>query len=94
MNNNAKFNKIRFFGGFAAEKTPFRRAGRARAPRGAVKIEDFCGGDKRALNCKAQFYNWMLAEDLLANLIKLADIPEESGEDILISDVLGGLEGH
>jgi hypothetical protein len=32
------------------EKTPFRRAGRARAPRGAVKIEDFCGGDKRAFS--------------------------------------------
>jgi hypothetical protein len=39
-----QFNKIRFFGGFADEKTPFRRAGRVRAPRGAVKIADF---DKR-----------------------------------------------
>ncbi len=59
----ANFNMIRFFGDFAAEKTPFRRAGRARAPRGAAKIFDFCGGDKRAFpaarvfNCKTQFYN-------------------------------------
>ena len=41
---NIKYNKIRFFGGFASEKTPLRRAMRACAPRGAVKIKDF---DKR-----------------------------------------------
>jgi hypothetical protein len=35
------FNKIRFFGGFASEKTPYRRAKRVRAPRGADKISDF-----------------------------------------------------
>jgi hypothetical protein len=31
------FNKIRFFSGFASEKTPYRRAKRVRAP----KISDF-----------------------------------------------------
>jgi hypothetical protein len=41
LQNYAKFNKICFFGGFAAEKTPIRRALRARAPRGADKISDF-----------------------------------------------------
>ena len=49
-------NEIRFLGGFASEKTPLRRAGRARAPRGAVKIFDFGGGDKRAsIKFKTQF---------------------------------------
>ena len=48
LQNYANFNIIRFFGGFAAEKTPPGRAKRARAPSGAVKIEDFCGGDKLA----------------------------------------------
>jgi hypothetical protein len=36
-----KYNKNRFFGGFADEKTPLRRAVRVRTPRGAAKIEDF-----------------------------------------------------
>jgi hypothetical protein len=42
-----------FFGGFAAEKTPPRRAKRVRAPWGAVKILDFGGGNKRAHPQKA-----------------------------------------
>jgi hypothetical protein len=33
--------EIVFFGGFAIEKTPPRRAKRVRAPRGAAKIFDF-----------------------------------------------------
>ena len=37
---------------------------------------------------------YFLTEYPLANRVELADIPEESGEDILVSDVLGGLEGH
>jgi hypothetical protein len=32
---------IRFFVGFADEKTPTKRAKRVRAPRGADKISDF-----------------------------------------------------
>jgi len=64
-NNHIKFNKIRFFGGFAAEKTPFRRARRARAPRGAVKIEDFCGGDKRAPSIVKRSFTIQTADKLV-----------------------------
>jgi hypothetical protein len=42
------YNKIRFFGGFADEKTPYRRAWRVRAPRGGDKILNFGDGDKCA----------------------------------------------
>ena len=48
--NYEMFNKIRFFGGYASEKTPLWRAKRARAPWGGAKILDFCGGDKRAFS--------------------------------------------
>ena len=38
--------------------------GRVRAPRGAAKIIDFGGGDKRAiLNCKTQFYSWLFYKE-------------------------------
>jgi hypothetical protein len=45
---NRHFLKIRFIGGFAADKTPLRRAMRARAPRGADKILDFVKRRSRA----------------------------------------------
>jgi hypothetical protein len=35
------YNNIRFFGGFAVEKTPLKRATRVRAPRGACRNQRF-----------------------------------------------------
>jgi len=50
-----KINKSVFSASLPTEKTPPWRAGRARAPRGAVKIFDFGGGDKRAYPRRADF---------------------------------------
>jgi hypothetical protein len=64
-------NKISFFGGFAAEKTPLRRAKRVCAPRGASQNQRFLLAaistripHRADLNSKTQFYNWLFVPDL------------------------------
>jgi len=49
---------FRFFGGFAAEKTPPRRTKFVHAPKGADEIADFVGGDKRVRNPAAAGPIW------------------------------------